>query len=163
MMLVEAIEQSFCKLQEPSLEQLKSALQSVNSIFHEVADHKTEPLNLAYGRNVIYSTKELEVIIIHIPASAATAIHNHGASIGAACLVQGHIVNSKFHLDTEGYPVVHSDDLIRTGDYFTAPKDQIHQLSNPFHESAVSIHVYSPPLTDVHRYLPYSEVLDYVI
>jgi cysteine dioxygenase len=163
MMLVKAIEQTFCKLQEPSLEQIKSALQSLNNLLHEVQDYKTEPVKLPYGRNVIYSTKELEVIIIHIPASAATAIHNHGASVGAACLVQGNIVNSKFLLDTEGYPVVHSDDFIKTGDYFTAPKDQIHQLSNPFHEPAVSIHVYSPPLTDVNRYLPYSEVLDYVI
>lgn len=163
MMLVRAIEQTFCNLQEPSLDQLSTALQSLSSLLCEVPAYKTEPGQLPYGRNVIYSTEHLEVIIIHIPPSAATAIHNHGASVGAACLVQGNIVNSKYQLDKYGYPVVENDDFIKTGDFFIAPQDQIHQLSNPFHEPAVSIHVYSPPLRDIHRYLPYSEVLDYVI
>ncbi|NOU99147.1 cysteine dioxygenase [Paenibacillus planticolens] len=163
MMLERAVEQTFCKLQQPSLEQLSEALLSLNGLLYEVPAHKTEPRQLPYGRNVLYSTQHLEVIIIHIPPSAATAIHNHGTSIGAACLVQGNIVNSTFVLDKDGYPIVENDVFIKAGDCFTAPQNQIHQLSNPFHEPAVSIHVYSPPLRDVHRYLPYTEVLDYVI
>ncbi|NOU89806.1 cysteine dioxygenase [Paenibacillus sp. LMG 31460] len=163
MTLLRAIEQTFCKLQEPSLEQLKAALQSLDNLLHEVPVYKTEPKHLPYGRNVVYSTKDLEVIVIHIPASEATAIHNHGASIGSACLVKGTLVNTKYRLDSEGYPVAQTDDYIGSGEYFEAPCEQIHQLSNPFHEPAVSIHVYSPPLQGVTRYVPYSEILDYVI
>ncbi|OCT14139.1 hypothetical protein A8709_25160 [Paenibacillus pectinilyticus] len=163
MTLIRAIEQTFCKLQTPSLDQLKEALQSIERNFTLVPDYKTEPTQFPYGRNVVYSSPHLEVIIIHIPASRATAIHNHGLSVGAACLVSGSLVNSIFTLDTEGYPVAQKDDFIQAGEYFTAPAEQIHQLNNPFHEPAISIHVYTPPLREVRRYLPYSEVLDYVI
>lgn len=163
MTLLTVIEQTFCKLQQPSMEQLKEALQSLESNMDWVPDYKSEPKQLPYGRNVIYSNGELEVIVIHMPASGSTAIHNHGSSIGTACLAQGSIVNTTFRLDSEGYPVAHNDDFIRSGEYFDAPREQIHQLSNPFHEPAISIHVYSPPLQDVKRYLPYSEILDYVI
>jgi cysteine dioxygenase len=158
-----AIEQTFCKLQDPSLEQLKKALQSLDSLLHKVPEYKTAPQQLPYGRNVIYSTEYLEVIVIHIPASGATAIHNHGASIGTACLIEGSLVNTMFRLGAEGYPVAQKDDFIRAGEYFEAPCEQIHQLCNPFHKPAVSIHVYSPPLRTVNRYSPYSEILDYVI
>lgn len=163
MTLISAIEQTFCKLHNPSLYQLKEALQSIEHNLIEVPDYKTEPAQLPYGRNVIYASPDLEVIIIHIPSSCATAIHNHGLSVGAACLVSGSLVNSIFSLDAEGYPIAQRDDFIQAGDCFTAPENQIHQLSNPFHEPAISIHVYSPPLREVRRYLPYSEVLDYVI
>ncbi|MGO4274079.1 cysteine dioxygenase family protein [Paenibacillus sp. TAF58] len=163
MALLRAIEQTFCNLQEPSLDQLKEALQSLSSLLHEVPVYQTEPTHLPYGRNVVYNTKDLEVIVIQIPVSEATAIHNHGTSIGSACLVKGTLVNTKYRLDSDGYPVAQTDDYIGSGEYFEAPCEQIHQLSNPFHEPAVSIHVYSPPLQGVTRYLPYSEILDYVI
>ncbi|NQX64824.1 cysteine dioxygenase family protein [Paenibacillus alba] len=163
MTLLKAIEQSFCKLQEPSLEQLQAAMASIESLLHEVPKYKTEPEHLAYGRNVIYSATNLEVIVIHIPAFEATAIHNHGQSIGVAYLTQGSLINTKFHLDSEGYPVTDAEDAINAKEYFTAPSEQIHQLSNPSPEAAISIHVYSPPLRQVERYLPYSEILDYVI
>ncbi|MDD9267704.1 cysteine dioxygenase [Paenibacillus sp. GCM10023248] len=163
MTLLKAVEQTFCKLQAPDLEQLAAALRSLETSFHEIASYKTEPNQLPYGRNVIYRNDDVEVIVIHIPAFSATAIHNHGTSVGAAYLAQGTIVNSKFSLDYAGYPVVQADDMIKAGEYFTAPPDQIHQLNNPFHEPTVSLHVYSPPLDAVNRYLPYSEVLDYVI
>lgn len=163
MTLIRAIEQTFCKLQTPTLEQLKDALQSIERNLIYVPDFKTEPNQLSYGRNVVYSTPHLEVIVIHIPSSRATAIHNHGLSIGAAYLVAGGLVNSTFSLDIDGFPIAQKDDFIQAGEYFTAPAEQIHQLNNPFHEPALSIHVYTPPLREVRRYLPYSEVLDYVI
>lgn len=163
MTLIRAIEQTFCKLQTPTLEQLKEALQSIERNLIYVPDFKTEPNQLPYGRNIVYSTPFLEVIVIHIPASRSTAIHNHGLSVGAAHLVAGSLVNTTFSLDSGGYPIAQKDDFIQAGEYFTAPAEQIHQLSNPFHEPAISIHVYTPPLREVRRYLPYSEVLDYVI
>ncbi|GGA01697.1 cysteine dioxygenase [Paenibacillus marchantiophytorum] len=163
MSLLQAIEQTFCKLQDPSLEELQAALHDIEGTLGEVPAYATEPQQLAYGRNVIYSATNLEVIVIHIPAFEATAIHNHGPAIGAACLIRGSLLNTKYHLDTEGYPISHAEDRILAGEYFTAPKEQIHQLSNPGQEPAVSLHVYCPPLRQVERYLPYSEILDYVI
>jgi cysteine dioxygenase len=163
MTLLSAIEQTFCWLQEPTHEQMKSALLSLTPLLHTVPNYITEPKQLTYGRNVVFSSKELEVIIIHIPANQATAIHNHGLSIGTAYLVEGSIVNRTFALDQEGYPLPQHDNLIQTGHCFEAPAGQIHQLSNPFHERAISLHVYTPPLRSVSRFLPYSEILDFVI
>ena len=163
MTLIRAIEQTFCKLQTPTLEQLKDALQSIERNLIYVPDFKTEPKQLPYGRNVVYSTPHLEVIVIHIPSSRATAIHNHGLSIGAAYLVAGALVNSTFSLDIDGYPIAQKDDFIQAGEYFTAPAEQIHQLNNPFHEPAIIHPCIYTALREVRRYLPYSEVLDYVI
>lgn len=89
MTLIRAIEQTFCKLHTPTIEQLKEALQSIERNLISISDFKTEPNQLPYGRNVVFSSPFLEVIVIHIPASRATAIHNHGLSIGAAYLVSG--------------------------------------------------------------------------
>src|SRR4051794_26854248 len=105
MTLIRAIEQTFCKLHNPSLDQLKAALQSIERNLVTVPDYKTEPVQLPYGRNVVYASPDLEVVILHIPSSQATAIHNHGLSVGAACLVSGSLVNSIFKLDEEGYPI----------------------------------------------------------
>ncbi|MFD0694765.1 cysteine dioxygenase [Paenibacillus sp. GCM10027628] len=163
MTLLRAIEQSFCKLQQPTHEQMKSALMSLGELLHTVPDYKTEPSGLPYGRNVVFSNQDLEVIIIYIPANQATAIHNHGSSIGTAYLIEGSLVNTMYTLDSYGFPVPLHDDFIQAGQCFNAPAEQIHQLSNPFHERAISLHVYTPPLRQVNRYLPYSEILDYVI
>ncbi|RTE10391.1 cysteine dioxygenase [Paenibacillus whitsoniae] len=163
MTLLRAIEQTFCSLKSPTQEELKQALQAIEHQLSAASDYKTEPTQFPYGRNVIYQTPELEVIVIHIPSASATAIHNHGTSVGAAYVAAGTIINSKFQLDAYGYPTLESDDVLQEGDYFIAPRGQIHQMTNPFHTSAVSLHVYSPPLSSVTRYLPYTEVLDYVI
>ncbi|MBD0380523.1 cysteine dioxygenase [Paenibacillus sedimenti] len=163
MTLLRAIERTFCRLQQPTHEQMKSALLSLGELLQTVPEYKTEPEQLPYGRNAVFSNKELEVIIIHIPANQSTAIHNHGSSIGTAYLVEGQLVNTMFTLDSYGYPVPEHDDFIQAGQCFDAPADQIHQLSNPFHERAISLHVYTPPLREVNRYLPYTDILDYVI
>ncbi|NEW06014.1 cysteine dioxygenase [Paenibacillus sp. SYP-B3998] len=163
MKLLQAIEQTFCRLQEPSHEQMKSAIHALKERFSTIKDLITEPTQLPYGRNVVFSSKELEVIVIHIPANQATAIHNHGLSIGTAYLVEGSLVNTMFTLDPAGYPIPQQDHFIQAGQFFLAPAGQIHQLNNPFHERAISLHVYTPPLRSVNRYLPYSDILDYVI
>ncbi|MFC5448153.1 cysteine dioxygenase [Paenibacillus aestuarii] len=163
MTFLKAIEQTFCKLQQPTLEDLKAALTALGPNLQHVPAYKTEPAHLPYGRNVIYGNDQIEVIVIHIPANRSTAIHNHGASIGCAYLAEGSLVNTTHVLDEHGYPKPQKDDFIQAGQLFVAPADQIHQLSNPFPERAISLHVYSPPLRNTNRYLPYTDVLDYVI
>lgn len=163
MKLVRAIEQTFGKLQQPDLETLKTSLLSLGDLLDSVPDSRTEPSGLSYGRNVLLRTEDVEVIVIHIPAYEATAIHDHAASVGAAILVEGKLVNTSFELDPYGYPAALSDRIIREGECFFAPEGQIHQLSNPNPSRAISLHAYAPPLTNTQRYTPYSEVLDYVI
>ncbi|MEW9698920.1 cysteine dioxygenase family protein [Paenibacillus sp. SI8] len=163
MPLLQAIEQTFSNLNEPTIETMKAAILTLDNLLAATPTYMTEPTFLPYGRNVVFSGKELEVIVIHIPANRATSIHNHGLSIGTAYVVEGSLINTTFTLDLEGYPLTEHDNLIQAGQCIEAPAGQIHQLSNPFHERAISLHVYSPPLRSVKRYLTYCETLDFSI
>lgn len=163
MTLLRVVEQTFCTLHKPTQKQLKSALQSLGHLIYTVPDYTSEPQQLPYGRNFLFYNNELEVIVVHIPAGISTAIHNHGSSIGVAYLVEGMLTNTIYTLDSYGYPIPQQGNLIHAGHYFEMPTEQIHRLSNPFHERAISLHVYTPPLHNVSSFLPYSEVLDYVI
>jgi cysteine dioxygenase len=162
-LLLSQIEQTFCKLAKPDMDQLKSSILSLGPLLDEVRNYKTEPQHLPYGRNVLLRTDELEVVVIHIPAHQQTAIHDHGESVGCAYVVEGELLNTICSLDKNGFPQPEVYHPIRTGECFTAPPGQIHELANIRDERMVSFHVYAPPLKEVKRFVPYSEVLDFVI
>jgi cysteine dioxygenase len=156
-LLISQIEQTFCKLAKPDIDQLKAAILSLGPHLSEVKNYKTEPEQLPYGRNVLLRTDELEVIVIHIPGHQQTAIHDHGESVGCAYVVEGELMNTICSLDKDGFPQPEAYQQIRAGECFTAPSEQIHELANLRDESMISFHVYAPPLKDVKRYIPYVE------
>ncbi|UJF36133.1 cysteine dioxygenase [Paenibacillus hexagrammi] len=163
MELLRAIERSFAKLHQPNHDELKQVFKELEPWLHQVPSYKSEPEQLAYGRNVLYTSSNVEAIVIYIPGKQSTTIHDHGCSIGLAYLAAGQLINTVYELDQEGYPIEASASSIRERTYFEAPAGQIHQLSNPRREPAISLHVYTPSMSNAKRYAPYSEILDYVI
>jgi hypothetical protein len=76
-------------------------------------------------------------------------LHDHGGSVGAVQLVDGALVET------------YSDSCIRhalrtraltPGRTITVPKTRVHEVWNPGPETALSVHVYSPPLTSMTFY-----------
>jgi cysteine dioxygenase len=163
MVLTEELQQVFPETKKLSLVELKEAIASLEELLLLVPDYCTEPNKLPYGRNVLLRNADYEIVVIYLPGNRATAIHDHGDSIGCALVVQGELLNISYTLDSNGYPLKKEEVLVQSGNMMEATYGQIHEMKNPRKEAMISLHVYSPPLKNIKAYVPYSEVLDYVI
>ncbi|SEG42562.1 cysteine dioxygenase family protein [Paenibacillus sp. UNC499MF] len=163
MNLLQSIEHAFGGLKKPTMNELRAGLEALSLTKDKIAPHVTEPERLAYGRHVLLRTADVEVVVIHLPGHGKTAIHDHGSSIGCARVIEGEMLNVWYELDRGGYPEPFMAAPVASGECMYAPRGQIHEMRNEHKERIVSLHVYSPPLTGTKAYLPYREVLDFVI
>jgi cysteine dioxygenase len=152
------------QLTAPTMEELQTVLQSVLPTPSQYGPLVMPPKALPYGRHVLHSTDAVEAILIHLPAQARTAIHDHGVSIGCACVLEGEMANVVYTVDEDGYPLERAMQLLQPGEINNVSKRMIHAMVNPSPtERMVSLHLYTPPLRNIKTYIPYCEVLDYVI
>jgi cysteine dioxygenase len=154
-----------CGLKTPSVAELRRALQQLDCSEDDLRPYVTEPAaGRSYGRNVLFRTADVEAIVVHIPPGAATAIHDHGESVGCALVVEGRLHNALYRSVGYGMACEEGSIIAQTGSFIIAPKGQIHQMRNLDGERFVSLHLYAPPLTRMRQYVPAEEaVLDYVI
>ncbi|MEC0272091.1 MULTISPECIES: cysteine dioxygenase [Peribacillus] len=126
---------------------LVQAVQSLNLTFNEVSKYVTEPKDLEYGRNVIYRSENVEVIVIHLPSMAKTLIHDHGISIGCIFVVAGDFLNVLYKLeDKASYPIYDQVEEFTQHEILVVKEDTIHMMYNPTTSPVITFHIYTPPL-----------------
>ncbi|MCK2004716.1 cysteine dioxygenase family protein [[Brevibacterium] frigoritolerans] len=126
---------------------LVQAVQSLNLTFNEVSKYVTEPKDLEYGRNVIYRSENVEVIVIHLPSMAKTLIHDHGLSIGCIFVVAGDFLNVSYKLkDKATYPIYDQVEEFSQHEILVVKEDTIHMMYNPTTSPVITFHIYTPPL-----------------
>jgi cysteine dioxygenase len=126
---------------------LVQAVQSLNLTFNEVSKYVTEPKDLEYGRNVIYRSENVEVIVIHLPSMAKTLIHDHGLSIGCIFVVAGDFLNVLYKLeDKVSYPIYDQVEEFSQHEILVVKEDTIHMMYNPTTSPVITFHIYTPPL-----------------
>lgn len=159
--LVSELEQ----LQAPTVAELLAALRNADCGPEDISHYVVDPIpSMAYGRNVLYRSDDVEAIVIHLPAGARTSIHNHGDSIGCAQLIEGTLSNVLYRSKGFGMASEAGTLDVLTGSCFAAPHGQIHQMRNEGDDRVVTLHLYAPPLHGMRTYRPEEEiVLDYVI
>lgn len=162
-MLHNQIKEAFQYLFKPTMQEIKEAISSLGELQHSLTNDIVEPSNMAYGRKVMFRSDTVEIILVHVPAFKQTLIHNHGESVCCALVVEGTLSNVDYQLDFGGYPSILSENGVIQNQYFLSPRDQIHQMQNREDKRLITFHVYTPPLSKMEVYLPYAEVLDYVI
>jgi cysteine dioxygenase type I len=81
--------------------------------------------------------------------STCLELHDHGGSLGAVRVVRGQLVETSTSLRTRALLRSHRLDA---GDILTVGHDTVHEVWNPQQTPAVSVHVYSPPLTTMTFY-----------
>lgn len=151
-------------LQSPSLSELEAALKSALPSRHEYAPLIKPPQKLAYGRHVLYSSPQVEAILIHLPPMSRTAIHDHGGSIGCSRILEGEMTHVIHTLDEYGYPVQERVEVVTAGGTVRVPSSLIHEMVNrSLSQRMISLHLYAPPLRHIEVYKPYDQVLDYII
>lgn len=151
-LLTDCISPVIQSIREPSCEQLIDALMRLKAHRELLAGDLPQPDELPYGRKVLYTSDDVEVILVHLPAHAATRIHDHGQSIGAALVLEGQLLNVIYRLVESGDALENEVHYTRSEELFLAERSQIHQMRNPYSERVVSLHMYTPPLCGVQVY-----------
>jgi cysteine dioxygenase len=163
MKLVESVQQAFQNMTNPSPHELRAVIGRLLLTSETVSPYLAEPSFLPYGRTVMFQSDSVEVILIHLPSGSQTWIHDHGASVGCAYIVEGQLTNTLFRPGPEGYVYECGESCVTEGQFMYAPQGQIHQMSNKGSDRMVSLHVYTPKLSGMKKYSTYEQVLDFVI
>jgi cysteine dioxygenase len=163
MKLLETIEQAFRSVNNPAPHELRSIILKLELTPGKVAPYIEEPSSLPYGRKLLHQSDHAEVILIHMPQGSQTFIHDHGASVGCALIVEGRMTNAVYRVDSYGYACESGDISLQEQQFLFAPRGQVHQMRNAGPSRMISFHVYAPRLTDTKTYRTYEQVLDYVI
>lgn len=162
---IQRLETELEKLQAPTVAELRSALSAAGCTKEDIAPYVTEPADgRAYGRNVLYRSEHVEAVAIHLPPGTATAVHDHGDSIGCAAILEGSLRNDIYRKTDYGMAVDAGAVTVMSGRHLVAPHGQVHRMRNDNSERMVSLHLYAPPLAGVRCYMPEDDaLLDYVI
>lgn len=84
---------------------------------------------MEYGRNIIYHTNNLEIMVLYFPSLSKTPIHNHSASTGCIYIVQGSLQNILYTFEaSETTPTYHQTQQFTQGNLFTVNNDTIHMM-----------------------------------
>jgi predicted metal-dependent enzyme (double-stranded beta helix superfamily) len=94
----------------------------------------------------LLATAFYDVWLITWPDGSGLAAHDHGGSRSVLHVVEGELV--EIFADHVDRPVP-TGRVLRRGDATTAGPSFVHDLANRSGADATSLHVYSPPLTDV--------------
>jgi len=103
----------------------------------------------AYRRLLL--TDAYEAWLIAWSPGGALELHDHGGSTGAVVVVQGDLVET---YTDRLRPAALRTNRLRAGDSLAIGPARLHGVSNPGPGDALSVHVYSPPLTAMTFYDP---------
>ena len=106
----------------------------------KVAAAEGEP----YGRRVLYRDGVGEVVLASWSGNEACAPHDHGTSLGAVFVVQGHFRETVYRMQSGLLEAVSRRDFAR-GDLLPVEREEIHGME-PL-EPGVTLHVYAPPIS----------------
>lgn len=101
MQLIHNIRKAFNNLCNYDTFNLIHTIQSLNISLHKIAPFITSPVNLEYGRNVIYQSEFVEILVLNFPSKAKTFVHDHGISVGCILIVNGTLQNITYENNSE--------------------------------------------------------------
>jgi mannose-6-phosphate isomerase-like protein (cupin superfamily) len=112
-----------------------------------------DPPPIAVGERTysrVLHCDDYDVWVIHWSAGSGLEPHDHAESSGAFQVVRGELLEQ--HHDDHLAPMVRR--RLGAGRARTFPVGHVHEVRNPGQSIATSVHVYSPPLTDMTFYPP---------
>lgn len=98
-------------------------------------------------RHQLAKTPHLEVWVMTWPPGASTGWHDHGAADGAMVIVEGDLIDRQWRGGSEHWRE------LTAGDEHAVAAGTPHELTNVGDDYAVTIHAYSPGLTEMTPYV----------
>jgi cysteine dioxygenase len=152
MELLELLSYRFGSLLNPSRIALMEVLSQIPNLDTRIEPYVTEPKEYPYGRNVIYNSGEVEIIVVNLPAKGYTFIHDHGKSECCGRVLKGELINAIYEVIDQDQVQKIKEYKVQAGGIFSTPYGTIHQMLNQQAERVVSLHAYSPPLKGLKVY-----------
>jgi cysteine dioxygenase len=150
--LLELLSYQFGSLLNPSRIVLIELLSQIPDLETRIEPYVTELKEYPYGRNVIYNSDEVEIIVVNLPAKSHTFIHDHGKSEGCGRVIQGELINAIYEVIDQDQVRKIKEHKVQANEIFSTPYGMIHQMLNREAERVVSLHAYSPPLKGLKVY-----------
>jgi predicted metal-dependent enzyme (double-stranded beta helix superfamily) len=100
---------------------------------------------------LVARTREFDAWLIAWPRESAAELHDHGGSRGALHVIRGALVETIPWRDDEGRVTLARREVL-AGVTLAFGAGHVHDVSNEAAEHALSLHVYSPPLTSMNYY-----------
>jgi uncharacterized NAD(P)/FAD-binding protein YdhS len=143
---------------EPTLAALAHALQRANLTPADVAPY-VQPTPRNYNRVPVVVREAYDLLVMTWLPGQASVPHDHAGSICAMQVVQGEAVEGSYHVASDGYADLQYETAVRTGKVLAGHDAGVHAVRNarPTGELLVTVHVYSPPLRDIHQFRPRPE------
>jgi|UPI00068DB883 cysteine dioxygenase len=152
--LSEKLEECFGCLSEPSIGQLKKAVDTFGVEIEKLIPYLENPEDRPYGRKLLYKSEALEVLVMNWAQNQPSAPHDHGSSFGWVKIVSGYSLNMLYQPNKNGVPVCAKTFVQQPGSIFFAPQGEIHAMQNLnlFSEPLISLHFYAPPISQMKVY-----------
>ena len=108
-----------------------------------------------YRRVRVFRNEHWEGLLLCWLPGQATAVHDHGGSVGISFVLSGALTEERWSPVAAGKPLSLAGECqVTRGDAALELLDTIHRVSNRSTEPAISLHVYSPPLTTLGAHDP---------
>ncbi len=105
-----------------------------------------------YTRNKIFRNDFVELLVLGWLPGQETLIHDHDGSHGVVRIFEGTITETKYRFDDERKIQVNIAQDATEGMLAGVGEPDIHKLGNNSAKTAISIHVYAPPLKGMNIY-----------
>lgn len=120
-----------------------------------------DPTSRFYAR--LAHEPDFEAWLLTWVPGQGTDWHDHGGSAGAFVTVQGTLSERIADVSVDGPPrIVPQTAQLEVGTLRSFGTKHLHRVTNNGLEPAVSIHVYSPALTEMNRYEEHDHLLEHV-
>lgn len=156
-MIVEEIRNAFAILTEPTPSEIKEVLSRLPLSADAFASCMPSSDGLPYGREVLFRTNDVEIVLIYLPPGHESAPHDHGSSFGWEYVLQGELMNINHSVipgssRAPAYVSVQETMSVASGQVYFIEKGQIHAIRNGGQTPVISLNVYSPPLSGCKEY-----------
>lgn len=143
----------------PNISQIATRLSEQVELWRPLVRY--DPASRFYAR--LAHEPDFEAWLLTWVPGQGTDWHDHGGSAGAFVTVQGTLSERVADVSVAGPPrIVPQTAQLEVGTLRSFGTKHLHRVTNNGLESAVSIHVYSPALTEMNRYEEHGQVLEHV-
>jgi hypothetical protein len=137
--LISLLEQNDIKSEDELYSELKNTNLAISDISNYI--NFRHSLTESYGRNVIYESKKLEIVVMSWNVGDYTSIHDHGAAKWGLVYSFGAIQNTLFEIVNNKIKIA-KEQVLKSGEIIILDNSHIHQMGNPNFRPTISLHIY---------------------
>ena len=101
-----------------------------------------------YRRVRLYRDESWEALLLCWLPGQGTSVHDHGGSVGVSVVIAGCLEERRWVRVGEGQPLALAGESSCAADEASIERlDTIHEMRNASAQPAISLHLYSPPLS----------------